>query len=223
MIVLENVTKSFYMHGHRKTVLKNVDAVFPTGTSMGLMGRNGAGKSTLLKLLAGTADPTSGRVLSDGSVSFPVGLASSMHPNLTGAQNVKFVGRIYGVDTDALVEFVRDFAELGSHFYLPVRSYSSGMKGRLTFGLNMGLQFDTYLIDEITAVGDAQFASKSRDVFLNRLQDAGAVFVSHSTNLLKRMCTAGAVLENGNLTYFEDIDDAIELHQANMQTGESDE
>ena len=216
MIVMENLTKTFYMHGVRKTVADNISAVFPSGVSVGLMGRNGAGKSTLLKILAGTTDPTSGRVLSDGSVSFPVGLASSMHPNLTGAQNTRFVARIYGVDTDALTRFVEDFADIGNHFYLPVRSYSSGMRGRLSFGINMGLKFDTYLIDEITAVGDAEFADKSRAVFLDRLNNAGAVFVSHAVPLLRRMCTAGAVLEKGKLQYFDDLDEAIHVHNRNM-------
>jgi capsular polysaccharide transport system ATP-binding protein len=217
MIVLENLTKSFYMHGIRTTIADDVSVVFPTGKSVGLMGRNGAGKSTLLKILAGTTNPTSGRVLSDGSVSFPVGLASSMHPNLTGAQNVRFVARIYGVDTDALTKFVRDFADIGNHFFLPVRSYSSGMRGRITFGINMGLKFDTYLIDEVTAVGDAQFAEKSREVFLDRLNDSGAVFVSHSMGILRRMCTAGAVLEKGKLLYFEDLEEAIEVHERNTR------
>jgi capsular polysaccharide transport system ATP-binding protein len=217
MIVLENLTKSFYMHGIRTTIADDVSVVFPTGKSVGLMGRNGAGKSTLLKILAGTTNPTSGRVLSDGSVSFPVGLATSMHPNLTGAQNVRFVARIYGVDTDALTKFVRDFADIGNHFFLPVRSYSSGMKGRITFGINMGLKFDTYLIDEVTAVGDAQFAEKSREVFLDRLNDSGAVFVSHSMGVLRRMCTAGAVLEKGRLQYFDDLEEAIEVHERNTR------
>jgi ABC-type polysaccharide/polyol phosphate transport system ATPase subunit len=217
MIVLENLTKSFYMHGIRTTIADDVSVVFPTGKSVGLMGRNGAGKSTLLKILAGTTNPTSGRVLSDGSVSFPVGLASSMHPNLTGAQNVRFVARIYGVDTDALTKFVRDFADIGNHFFLPVRSYSSGMRGRITFGINMGLKFDTYLIDEVTAVGDAQFAEKSREVFLDRLNNAGAVFVSHSMSILRRMCTAGAVLEKGKLLYFENLEEAIEVHELNTR------
>jgi len=175
MIVLRNLTKTFYMHGARKTVADNLNFTFPTGVAVGLLGRNGAGKSTLLKIIAGTTSPTWGEVLSDGKISFPVGLATSMHPDMTGAQNTRFVARIYGVDTDALTEFVEDFAEIGSHFHLPVRSYSSGMKGRLSFGINMGLKFDTYLIDEVTAVGDASFKAKSEEVFHDRLRDAGAM------------------------------------------------
>ena len=212
MIVLRNLTKTFVLNGRRKTVARNLNAVFPTGTSVALLGRNGAGKSTLLKMIAGTTTPTSGEILSDGRISFPVGLASSLHPDLTGAQNTRFVARIYGADTDALMAYVEEFAELGEHFHLPVRSYSSGMRGRLSFGVNMGLEFDTYLIDEVTAVGDAAFKRKSRDVFLARMQKAGAVFVSHSMGAVREMCKAGALIENGELTYYEDVEEAIERY-----------
>lgn len=221
MIVLQNLTKTFSIQGQRKTVADRINATFPTGVSVGLLGRNGAGKSTLLKLIAGTTHPTSGRVLSTGNVSFPVGLASSLHPDLTGAQNTRFVARIYGVDTEYLMSFVEDFAELGKHFHLPVRTYSSGMGGRLSFGINMGIQFDTYLIDEITAVGDAAFKAKSRDLFLKRMRKAGAVYVSHSMGAIKELCTAGAFLENGHLTYFESIDDAIDRYNFTLQESKS--
>ncbi|GGL78889.1 ABC transporter ATP-binding protein [Wenxinia marina] len=216
MIVLENLTKTFVMNGIRKTVADNLNVTFPTGTSVGLVGRNGAGKSTLLRLIAGTSSPTSGRVLSTGSISFPVGLVSSLHADLTGAQNTLFVARIYGADTQSLMDWVEDFAELGPHFHLPVRSYSSGMRGRLSFGLNMGLAFDTYLVDEITAVGDASFRKKSAEVFHARMEKAGAIYVSHSMGQLRDLCTAGAMLENGRLHYYEDIEEAIDRYTATL-------
>ena len=208
MIVLRNVTKTFYMQGTRKTVADNINATFPTGVAVALLGRNGAGKSTLLQIIAGTTSPTAGEVLSDGRISFPVGLASSMHPDMTGAQNTRFVARIYGVETDALTHFVEEFSELGSHFHVPVRAYSSGMKARLSFGINMGLDFDTYLIDEVTSVGDAAFRAKSEEVFADRLRNSGAIFVSHGMGSVRRLCQAGAVLENGQLAYYDDIDAA---------------
>ncbi len=217
MIVLRNLTKTYHLQGSRKTIADRLNAVFPSRVSVGLLGRNGAGKSTLLRIIAGTADPTSGEVLSDGSISFPVGFSGSFHPDMTGAQNTRFVARIYGANSDALMAYVDDFAELGHHFHLPIRSYSSGMRSRLAFGVSMGLAFDTYLIDEITAVGDAAFKRKSKDVFTDRMSRAGSIFVSHSIGLLREMCTAGAVLENGQLTYFDDINEAIELHGYNMR------
>lgn len=113
MIYLENLTKHFPTRGGRQVIVENLTATFPTGASVALLGRNGAGKSTLLKLIAGTIRPTSGRVLSTGSISYPVGFQGSFHPDLTGVQNTRFVARLYGVDSDSLVNFVEDFAELG--------------------------------------------------------------------------------------------------------------
>lgn len=219
MIVLENLTKVYRLNGRRKIVADAINATIPSGVSVGLLGRNGAGKSTLLKLIAGTTHPTSGRVLTKGTVSFPVGLASALHPDLTGAQNTRFVARIYGADTDALTSYVETFSELGDHFHLPVRSYSSGMRGRLSFGINMGLDFDTYLVDEVTAVGDASFRKKSRDVFLDRMKNAGAIFVSHSMGTIREMCSAGAYLENGALTYYPDVEDAIDRYIQSLNHG----
>ena len=221
MIVLRDLTKTFRGGGSVKTVADRINAVFPSGVAVGLLGRNGAGKSTLLKVIAGTSAPSSGEVLSDGNISFPVGLASSMHPDMTGAQNSRFVARIYGADTGEMVHFVQRFAELGDHFHLPVRTYSSGMKSRLSFGINMALQFDTYLIDEITAAGDAAFREKSRHIFRTRMERAGAIFVSHSMPQMREMCEAGAVLENGRLTYHPDIEDAIRHHEDNMKRARS--
>ncbi len=217
MIVLENLTKIFWLNGQRKVVLREANAVFPSRVAIGLLGRNGAGKSTLMQLVGGSILPTSGQILSDGRISFPVGFAGSFHSDMTGAQNVRFVARIYGVDTEELIAYVEDFAELGKYFHQPIHSYSSGMRSRLTFGLSMGLKFDTYLIDEVTAVGDAAFKRKSEAVFADRLRNAGVIFVSHSMSSVRDMCTAGVVLEKGKLSYFPDIEEAIEVHEFNMR------
>ena len=217
MITLKDMTKYFYLRGHKKVIAENANVIFPTGASVGLLGRNGAGKSTLLKLMAGTSKPTSGKIIRQGTISYPVGFSGSFHPDLTGTQNTRFIARIYGADTDALVDYVQDFTELGSQFHAPYRSYSSGMRSRLAFGVSMGLKFNTYLIDEITAVGDAAFKRKSRQVFNERMKVAGFVFVSHSDELVRQMCTAGAVIERGEIRYFDDVNEAIELHKYNMQ------
>ncbi len=217
MIRFENLTKSFRVRGERRVVIDNLTATLPTGKSLALLGRNGAGKSTLLRLLAGTMRPDSGQIISDGRISWPVGFGGSFHGDLTGAQNVSFIARIYGVDTDSLMSFVEDFAELGKYFHMPVRSYSSGMRSRLTFGASMGIRFDTYLVDEVTAVGDAAFRRKSRAVFAERMRHSSAILVSHELNQLRQFCDAGIVLADGRITYFDDLEEAIALHLELMQ------
>lgn len=217
MIVLENLTKQFTLNGRRKIVADNINAVFPTGVSIGLLGRNGAGKSTLLQMIAGTILPTSGRILTTGEISWPVGLASSFHRDLTGEQNVLFIARIYGVDTNMMCDFVQEFAELGDHFRMPFRTYSSGMRARLAFAASMAVPFETYLIDEVTAVGDAKFRQRSEEIMNARLGKSAAIVVSHSFGTLRRICQAGAVLDNGRLTYYPVLEEAIERHLENMQ------
>ena len=212
MIRFENLTKSYRVRGMRKVVIDNLNMELPTGHSLALLGRHGAGKSTLLQIIAGTLRPDSGQVVSNGSISWPVGFGGSFHPDLTGAQNVRFVARIYGVDTDALVDFVEDFAEIGKHFHMPVRSYSSGMKSRLAFGTSMGIQFDTYLVDEVTAVGDAAFRKKSQEVFRERMKVSSAILVSHDMGQVREICDTGIVLAEGSLRYFDNIEEAVEAH-----------
>lgn len=216
MIRLENLTKSFRVRGRTVTIIDNLNFTLPSGKSLALLGRNGAGKTTLLQIIAGSMRPTSGTVFSTGSISWPIGLGGAFHRDMTGVQNVRFVARVYGVDTDKLVEFVEDFAELGPHFRMPMRNYSSGMRSRIVFGTAMGIRFDTYLIDEVTAVGDASFRKKSRAVFQERVEKSSAVMVSHSMNEIREFCNSALILERGKLSYFDDIEAAIEEHQARM-------
>ncbi|MCG7630321.1 ABC transporter ATP-binding protein [Epibacterium sp. MM17-32] len=217
MIVLENLTKSFITPNGRKYVARDINLAIPMGKAIALLGRNGAGKSTILRMISGNMNPDSGRILSSGSVSFPVGFAGSFHRDLTGAQNARFVARIYGVDTDEMLDFVDDFASLGGHLHMPVRSYSSGMRSRLAFGISMALHFDTYLVDEVTSVGDSAFRRKSAAIFKARMKHASAIVVTHSLAEVRNLCNAGAVLENGEVTYFDDVEKAIAQHLYNMK------
>lgn len=217
MIELRNLTKYYYLQGAKTLVADNINAVFPSRTTIALLGRNGAGKSSLLRMIAGTMLPSHGEIKISGTMSWPVGFAGSFHGDLSGAQNTNFIARVYGVDTAELCAYVQNFAELGQHFYLPIRSYSSGMRSRLAFGISMGIQFDTYLVDEVTSVGDAAFRRKSREVFLDRMKTSGAVIVSHDLKLIKSICDHAAVLEKGKMSYFKDVDEAIALHQELME------
>lgn len=216
MIRFENLSKSFRVMNRAKVVIDDLTLTLPTGKSLGLLGRNGAGKTTLLRMISGALEPTRGRIVTDGSISWPVGLRAAFHRDMTGAQNVRFVARIYGVDTDELVEFVRHFSDLGDQFYMPFKTYSSGMRSRISFGTAMGIRFDTYLVDEVTAVGDASFRKKSKAVFLDRVANASAIMVSHRMNDIRSFCDAGIVLNDGKVAYFDDVNEAIAVHEAQM-------
>jgi capsular polysaccharide transport system ATP-binding protein len=216
MIEFRNVSKHYFTPTSRKVVLDHLTLTLPAGAKVGVLGRNGAGKSTLLGMIAGIVRPDSGEIRRHAAISWPLGLGGSFHPQLTGAQNVRFVARIYGMDTDAMVAYVAEFAELGDFMDMPVRAYSSGMKARLMFGMSMGIAFDWYLVDEITAVGDARFKKKSLAMFRSRLKDAGLLMVSHSINTIRTYCTSGLVLEGGRATYFPDVADAVAQHEHNM-------
>ena len=217
MIELRNVCKEFVLKGRRKVVAQNITAVFPDNRAVAILGRNGAGKTSLLKMLAGTMLPDSGEIISTGHISWPVGFAGSFHPELSGLQNTRFIARVYGVDTDELADFVADFAELGQHFHLPIRTYSSGMRSRLAFGVSMGIHFDTYLVDEVTAVGDATFKEKSEALFTERLSNSSAVMVTHTMGQVRRLCNYVGVLHMGKLHFYDDVEEGIEFHQKMMR------
>lgn len=223
MIELQDISKAYPIKGGVKTVLEGLTMTIPRTRSLALLGRNGAGKSTLLSMIAGSIKPDRGRILRHCRVSFPLGFAGSFHRDMTGAQNLRFVARIYGVDEDMLTDYVSEFAELGPYLDQPVRVYSSGMKARLAFGVSMGIAFDTYLVDELTAVGDTNFRIKSRQVFEHKLATSNVVMVSHSINQLRDYCNCGMVLENGRVEIYDDLEEAIARHVENMRLSREDD
>lgn len=219
MIVLESLRKSYPAKGGRKIVFDHVNAVFPTGQSVGILGRNGAGKSTLLDVISGVQAPDRGRVLTSGNISYPVGFGGGFSNNMTGVQAARFVARIYGADSDDIIRFVEDFTELGRQLHEPIQTYSSGQKSRLSFAISMAIPFDIYLVDEIGAPGDANFKTKSKAMFEERMSNADIVMVAHSMGQIRQFCTMGAVVHNERLHVFSDVEEAIALYaQVNSLT-----
>ena len=216
MIRLENLTKFYPTPGGRRYVFRNVDYTFPEEGNIGVLGFNGAGKSTLMRLIGGTDFANSGAVRKDCRISWPIGLASGFQGSLTGRENVKFVSCIYGDDIELRrerIEYVTDFAEIGDYFDMPVNTYSSGMRSRLSFGLSMAFEFDVYLVDEVIAVGDKKFKEKSKEAFRQKQEKARLITVSHDLGLLKSLCNVGIVLNKGRFQSFDNIDDAISAYQ----------
>lgn len=211
MIEIRNLFKRYHNHHGSHWVLEDINLTIPTGISVGLLGRNGAGKSTLLRLIGGMDTPDRGEIRRACRVSWPIGLAGGFQGSMTGRQNVKFVARIHGIegDIERIVNEVEAFAEIGGAFDEPVKTYSSGMRSRLVFGLSLAFDFDVYLSDEATAVGDRAFKQKAREAFKARVGKASLIMVSHGEGVLREFCEAGILLDSGRARWFDDIDAAI--------------
>jgi len=215
MITLEHVSKAYRLRGVAKPILHDLSFAFPQGRNIAVMGPNGAGKSTLLRLIAGTETPDAGRIRRAGRVSWPLGFSGGFNGAMTGVENIRFVARIYGAPPAPVIASVRGFSELGASLDLPIKTYSHGMKARLAFGLSLALDFDCYLIDEITAVGDAAFRRRSRDVVAERLAGAQIVMVSHSAGAIRDYCDCGLLLAGGGrVLYYDDVEALLDAYGA---------
>ena len=219
MIIVTDVYKRYRTdHGMGKWVLQGVSLTIPPKVNVGLVGRNGAGKSTLLGLIGGIDMPTRGRVERRCRVSWPMGFGGGLAASLTGRQNAKFVCRIHGHEEDLQdrLRYIEDFAELGESFDEPIKTYSSGMKSRLQFGLSLAFDFDVYISDEVTATGDAAFKEKAAAAFQALSDRAGLIMVSHGEGTLKEFCKAGVWLHEGRAYWFDSINDALTEYKKSL-------
>lgn len=214
MIRFEDVRKAYRTPKGSRHVLRGMTLALPQDRNVGIVGRNGAGKSTLLKMISGVVRPDSGRIERSCRVSWPLGFAGGFHPALTGRQNARFVARVYGADTDRLVAFVDEFAGLGEFLDMPFDTYSTGMRARLAFGVSMAADFDCYLVDEITAVGDADFRQKCTHYLKSKLSYAQVIMVSHTEETLRQYCDSVLLLDDGHAWYFDSLDEGLEAYRA---------
>ena len=217
MIEVKNLTKSYIFEGKKNYVFKNLNFKINTGESVALLGRNGAGKSTLLRILGGIDQPDEGIIKSDRTISWPVGLVGGFQGSLSARENVTFVSKIYAGNKqsviDQKVKLVQDFAEIGKYFDRPFKTYSSGMRSRVTFGLSMAFDFDVYLIDEITSAGDERFRKRSRACLEKKHAESDFIMVDHNLWGLKFHCERALLLHNGSLIEFNELDEGISFHK----------
>jgi len=213
MIRFSHVGKSYRVGALKRVVLDDISFNFQPGYSYAILGVNGAGKSTSIRLIAGTELPNRGRITRTTRVSWPLGFQAGLHPIMSGAENLRFVARVYGEDEYRVLHFVADFAEIGPYLNAPVATYSTGMRARLAFGLSMAIDFECYLIDEILGVGDAQFQQRCRAEFARRRRFSDIIMASHDLGAVKTYCDRGIVLAGGRFSYYENVDDAIEVYK----------
>ncbi len=217
MIALEGVTKAYRTRTGRKTVLANANADFGTGHNFGILGVNGAGKSTLIRLLAGSEKPDRGVVRRYARVSFPLGFGGTFHGALSGRENAAFLARIYGARMRGVIDYVAAFSELAEYFDMPVNTYSAGMRARLAFAACLAIDFDVYLIDEVTEIGDQRFRRKCAEAFRERMVRSDIILVTHNPQTLRQYCDRGAVLADGALSLYDDIGDALSRYHRTLQ------
>lgn len=221
MIVLENLTKSYPLTDGRHYVFRDLSFTFPENSSIAILGPNGAGKSTLMRILGGIDTPDRGRVLTDKTISWPVGLSGGFQGSLTARDNVKFVCRVYGYTGEALrekVQYVEEFAEIGKYFDQPIKNFSSGMRSRVGFGLSMAFDFDYYLIDEAGAVGDPQFKAKSKAVYDEKRKKSNVILVTHNMSEVRELCQHVIVVKDGQARVFDDLEEGIAEYQGIRET-----
>jgi capsular polysaccharide transport system ATP-binding protein len=207
---LIDVHKSYPIRGGRRVILRGAYGRVARGEKVGILGRNGSGKSTLVRILGGVEAPSSGRIRNSMTLSWPIGMMAGFQPQLSGADNARFIARIYGRNTESVVESVADFSELGEYLRMPVMTYSSGMRSRLALAVSLAVDFDCYLVDEALAVGDTRFGR----AFAEKIERSGLILVSHSPALVRRLCTRAAVLDQGILTFYDDLDEALATYNA---------
>ncbi len=188
------------------------------GEAVALLGKNGAGKSTILKMITGVAYPTSGEIIVNGRVSALLELTSGFDPELTGRENIYLKGQLIGLrneEIQALEQEIVDFAEVDEYIDQPVRTYSSGMKARLGFAINVNIRPEILIVDEALSVGDKQFREKCHEKINGLIEkdNVTLLFVTHSLGTAKQFCNRGIVLKKGKIIFDGGIDEAIELYR----------
>lgn len=214
MINFENVSHSYPIRNGINEVLRNLSFKIEKGHKLGIIGKNGSGKSTLLRLVSGVEPPNSGSIKREMTVSWPLAFGGGFQGSLSGLDNTRFICRVYNKSLEGAEQYMQEFTELGSYFYEPVKNYSSGMRAKLAFGISMLVDFDCYLIDEITAVGDAKFQHKCDHELFYKKRDSAMIIISHDESLIKEKCDSAILLDNTQGTHFFNINQAFDTYHA---------
>ena len=219
MLEFRNVSKSFWTGVQRKVILDRASFRVERGQSLGILAPNGTGKTTLVKMMAGLEKPDEGEIIRAGRISFPLGFMGGLISKHSGRENSRYIARLYSLDPDYVEAFCRWLCDIDEYWDMPVGTYSSGMRGRLSFALLLALDFDMYLIDEgMPANTDAEFNRKAGTLLQERLAKTSIVIVSHQAETLEKYAKSAAVLRNGQLYMFDTLEEARQLYDYQTQS-----
>jgi capsular polysaccharide transport system ATP-binding protein len=216
MIKVEKLTKSYRLKGRRHYVFHNLSFEIPQKTNVGILGVNGAGKSTLLRILGGIDYPDSGSIHTSCSFSWPLGLSGGFIHHISAKENCKMICRIYSMETHRIpnaLKKIKTVSGIGDYFEDPMKTYSSGMKSRVAFALSMAFDFDYFLLDEITAVGDKLFKETAVKALREKRAKSHIIMASHQMHTLRDFCDTGILINNGKVSVHESIDEAIKSYE----------
>jgi capsular polysaccharide transport system ATP-binding protein len=212
VIVLENISKTYWTPGGEKTVLNGINYAFGAGRSTGILGATGSGKSILMRLIAGIDTPTTGKIRRSVRVSWPLAYVGGFHTHLSVAENIRFAARIYGEDPGQISRFVESFAGLGDKMSARFAGLSHAERARLSIALSLAIQFDVYLVDELFIRGDQQVKQRYGRVVEQRLRESNVIVASQKPETILRFCQEAAVLHRGNLLRFPRLKSAFEAY-----------
>jgi len=201
----------------KKFAVKDLSFEIKQGEAVAFFGRNGAGKSTILKMVTEVAFPTSGEIKVDGRVGALLELSAGFDPEFTGRENIYLKGHILGLQDKEIAKLepaIVDFAELDDYIDQPIRTYSSGMKARLGFSINVNICPDILIVDEALSVGDESFKQKCVGRINEMLADGNLtlMFVTHAVGVAKEFCSRGIVMKAGEKVFDGPIDEAADLY-----------
>lgn len=208
-------------HNERKAV-NQVNFDIKRGESVALFGKNGAGKSTILKMITGVCFPTEGEIIVNGRVSALLELTSGFDQEFTGRENIYLKGQLLGLKNSEIKEVeetIIEFSQIGEYIDQPVRTYSSGMKARLGFSINVNIKPEILIVDEALSVGDEEFKNKciKKINSIMKNDNVTLLFVTHATGVAKEFCSRGILMEKGKLVFDGNIDEAIEKYNKTIQ------
>lgn len=218
MLHFENVSKSFQMKGRMRPIVSGATFTAHFEENYGLVVPQRSGSTTLINLILGAEQPDNGRIFRYGKISWPVGGVGGLIMPLSGAENCRYIAMIYGLDPDEVLAFVVDLARIGRYMDMPVRTYSSTLKQRLSLALLLALEFDMYLVIEGAGTGDEEFGNRARPILSEKLERTPVMFMASDAKRMQNFCKRVAILHDCKIYEFDSIEDAqrFQDHEALM-------